>query len=840
MSAAVPFTSQLCIMDVEVYPNFAMIGLRLQVPDQENRVLVFSSEPGLGEPFAVFRAWFGEHGRNYMWVGFNCLGYDNHIVARILEGDEDPSRLKALSDELINDTGWKRNERASAGGEVCVDPFAMNGGAKARIGSLKEIACKLDAPSLRTLPYAPDRVLTRDEMQAVADYNAVDLEVTARVAACQAATINARIALAREYQSRKVINVHDAKLAELVLAQRLFGSNPPKYPKIQSWHLPGRQVTEAFSFRSPALQEMVARIPEMMRFEVTVTQTDDGPAKQIAQVEIVDSVKVGDVTYSLGYGGLHSNDEPGLFVAGARWTYLDMDVDSFYPALMINHRLVPAHLPDAFLTEFDTLRQRRLAAKAAGHTDLANGLKIAINSIFGKSKSPYSWLCDPTVSVRTTLLGQLSLLWLIDALANVDGAQVISANTDGLTLKVRLPLVDWVKGEMNRAAAEIDLSLSWQQYRMIARRDVNNYIAVTAAGKVKAKGSYGYDQNDLGRKATNRIVVSAVQAFFINDVPLADTIRGCTDVRAFLNYFKATKGYTIVDEAGRDYGGIARWYIGTGGVRLLKRKLADDKLTQLVEAGAVVVPDLPETFPADVNVAHYVAMAEALVAAITEPEIRQSHTIPLAELGHAQRDQFEANKAAAACPERCAALDLEPYHTDWANAVRGNPHDTMKYLLSRIWFAGQGRLTHGDLVWVADQLDEASAEVRKKEWHRLADWIVRHISPFPLPQTTAEHVARAMSWAAETIKPNKRRRVLEHVDVLRSDFVKGDALARYEKGRDVYRLACSICAICVKHAAGLSGPAICSIIAQIDAFLTDEMPAGEVVAAPPFELVLTP
>ena len=45
MSAAVPFTSRLCIMDVEVYPNFAMIGLRLQEPEQKNRVLVFSSEP---------------------------------------------------------------------------------------------------------------------------------------------------------------------------------------------------------------------------------------------------------------------------------------------------------------------------------------------------------------------------------------------------------------------------------------------------------------------------------------------------------------------------------------------------------------------------------------------------------------------------------------------------------------------------------------------------------------------------------------------------------------------------------------------------------------------------
>src|SRR5712671_6015608 len=122
---------------------------------------------------------------------------------------------------------------------------------------------------------------------------------------------------------------------------------------------------------------------------------------------------------------------------------------------MINRRLVPAHLPEAFLTEFDALRQRRLAAKAAGQTDLANGLKIAINSIFGKTKSPYSWLCDPTVTVRTTLLGQLTLLWIIDALADAEGVEVISANTDGVTLKVRRDKVDSIKSQMNQAAASI-------------------------------------------------------------------------------------------------------------------------------------------------------------------------------------------------------------------------------------------------------------------------------------------------------------------------------------------------------------------------------------------------
>ena len=32
------------------------------------------------------------------------------------------------------------------------------------------------------------------------------------------------------------------------------------------------------------------------------------------------------------------------------------------------------------------LRQKRLAAKAAGDVDLANGLKVAINSVFGNTE----------------------------------------------------------------------------------------------------------------------------------------------------------------------------------------------------------------------------------------------------------------------------------------------------------------------------------------------------------------------------------------------------------------------------------------------------------------------
>ncbi len=584
---------------------------------------MFSSEPGLGEAFEAFRRWYAEHGSAYRWVGFNSLGYDNHIVARILEGVDDPAELYTLSGALVNNNTWWRSTRDTAGGELSIDPFAMNGGAKARVGSLKECACKLDAPSLRTLPYAPDRVLTHDEMCAVAEYNKVDLEVTALVAVCQADKIAARIALTKEYCARTTLNVHDPKLAEVVLAQRLFGTGRPTYPKVQSWLLLKRQFAEKFEYNTTAIRELVDRLPETMRFEVAVEQKVDGPVKQIVLGEIADTVKVGDVTYNLGWGGLHSTDEPGLFVADERWALLDLDFDSFYPALLINHRLIPEHLPDAFLDEFDALRRKRLQAKSNGKTDLANGLKIAINSIFGKTKSPYSWLCDPTVTVRTTLLGQLTLLWIIDALANAEGVKVISANTDGITLKVRRDLVDWIKSQMNQAAASIDMTLSWSEYRLIARRDVNNYIAVPAVGgKAKCKGSYGHDRSDLGKKAVNRIVVDAVQAFFVAGTPVAETIHACSNIREFIDYFKATKGYTIVDDTGHDHGTIARWYIGTGGVKLLKKKHVDDKLTQLVAGGVVVVSDLPVTFPDDVNFDHYITAAETLVKAITEPETK--------------------------------------------------------------------------------------------------------------------------------------------------------------------------------------------------------------------------
>ena len=633
----------------------------------------------------------------------------------------------------ITNPEW--HQQKSMNGEICVDFLAMNGGARKNVGSLKEAACKLDAQSLRTLPYAPNHVLTHDEMLEVETYNRTDLTVTAMVANAQMEKMRARLALAEEFGLPEIASAHDAKIAEMIMARQLFGGDRPARPKTRKWLLSTSDITDHFVFRNQSLRDLLGRIPQEIEFELKETLAADGSIERpITRGEFGDQVRVNDVTFTVGLGGYHSQDGPGVFVADDKFAYLDVDMESCYPAIILNNRIVPEHLPaDEFLDIYTKLRERRLEAKSAGQTDLSNGLKVAINSIFGKSGSAYSWLCDPTVVVRTTLLGQLTALWLIDELSFIPGVEVISGNTDGMTLKVRREQADEVKGRLNAATATIGMTLSWEEYRLIARKDINNYIAVPANGDpVKRKGAYGHNWEDLGKKAVNRIVKDAAVNYFVNNVPVADTIRGCSNIREFVDYFQAQKKYTIVDGAGHDHGRVARWYIGTSGAKLNKKKLEDGKLTQLVDAGAVVIPDLPGTFPSDVNFEHYIAMADKLVKAITEPDIKYDTTIPIAELSREERANLTIKQdTTEADPERCAALDLEKYHADWANVVAGNHHDTMKRLLCRLWISQQGKLTYGDLVWVAELLDAAEGYLPAKEKRGLAKWIVNHVSPVP-------------------------------------------------------------------------------------------------------------
>ena len=125
----------------------------------------------------------------------------------------------------------------------------------------------------------------------------------------------------------------------------------------------------------------------------------------------------------------HNNEE---------YEIIDWDVASYYPAIIINNAKYPAHLGKEFLFGYKQMFEKRLELKATGAKDgktkgIIGALKLAVNSVYGKSSDMLSWIYDRQLTMFTTITGELSLMMLIEQY-ELNGIHVISANTDGVTI----------------------------------------------------------------------------------------------------------------------------------------------------------------------------------------------------------------------------------------------------------------------------------------------------------------------------------------------------------------------------------------------------------------------
>ena len=140
-------------------------------------------------------------------------------------------------------------------------------------------------------------------------------------------------------------------------------------------------------------------------------------------------------------GGLHSVDRPDILVSTDRFLYRDADVSSYYPNLVINEHVCPAHLAFAafhaiakFITaERMTNKNKAKEAKNAHNKELAtfygtgaDAYKIVANSgLFGKLGFD-GWMFDLKAMYQTTINGQLYLMMMIEEM-ELNGIPVVSA-----------------------------------------------------------------------------------------------------------------------------------------------------------------------------------------------------------------------------------------------------------------------------------------------------------------------------------------------------------------------------------------------------------------------------
>jgi DNA polymerase elongation subunit (family B) len=628
-------------LDLEVYPNYFLAKFM----NDEGRFREFEMYEGQGLDVAKLRALLN----SYTVVTFNGNNYDWPILSLALNG-ADNEQLKEASDAIIvNDMkpwNFYKHFRCQA---LSYDHIDIKEVAPGVMVSLKLYAGRLHAPKMQDLPYDPDSLLTREQMQAVNLYCGNDLHVTKQLYDAIKGRVTLRETMSAEYRT-DLRSKSDAQVAEAVIKTELFRLTSKKLAK-------------------PSVKEkqFFYKVPEYMKFEsdqlnnvFEMVKRSPFTAKTNGQIEMTEElantlIHINGSTYKLGIGGLHSQESEVSHLADDEYMIVDRDVTSYYPSIILNQGLYPETLGPHLLEVFKVLVDRRVAAKrknrelkklgVKGHVhrssiEKANGLvhfnslakeeiadgasykeylvrvtleqdiefdrsvtvmdslRITINGAFGKLGSVYSALYAPDLMIQVTVTGQLTLLMLIERF-EMAGIKVISANTDGIVTRYPHSRHEEVAAIVKQFEQETMFEFEDTHYSGLYSRDVNNYIAIKPDGEVKTKGTF--KAGDLQKNTQNDICNEALIAYLKNGTPIEETIRACKDIRKFVTV-RTVKGGGV--HAGNYLGKVVRWFYGTDSLGTINYVKSGNKVPRT--DGCIPLMDLPIDFPNNVDYNFYI------------------------------------------------------------------------------------------------------------------------------------------------------------------------------------------------------------------------------------------
>lgn len=479
--------------------------------------------------------------RKHTVVTFNGNGYDMNMLMYALTGVSNKD-LKKASDHIIqgNLRSWQFCDQYGVEIHPSVDHIDLMEVIPGQ-ASLKIYGGRVHSRRMQDLPYHHDDHIFIDVEPGFPLSSSVRREVTYLYCGNDHETtqdlwwavlekIKIREVMSEQY-GLDLRSKSDAQIAEAVIKveiERRTGKRVWK-PDDSTKNMAFRYETPDFiSFTTPAMQKVLRTVQN------TLFVVRDG---KIPMPESLDNLRItlGDSTYQMGIGGLHSTETTQSFVADDEFDIEEDDVTSYYPSIIIECGLFPKHLGQAFLDVYGPIYvERQVATGTKKET-----FKIILNGSFGKFNSMYSVLYAPELLIQTTITGQLCLLMLIEALEE-EGVGVISANTDAVV--TRTP--KYLRKVKDRVLAEWQTKTGFKMgntpYRAIYSRDVNNYIGITTDGKAKRKGAYA--KPGLAKNPTVNIVNEAVVKFLMDGTSVEETIEWCQDVREFVSIKKVDGG----------------------------------------------------------------------------------------------------------------------------------------------------------------------------------------------------------------------------------------------------------------------------------------------------------
>lgn len=518
--------------DVECYENFFGILFKSNV---NNKYVWFEQSPVslINNQKLAWILW------RFCIIGFNSRCYDLPIIFLSLKGAS-CSELKQATNFIIQgqQTVYQFEKRYKLKVPTELNHIDLIELAPLK-GSLKLYGGRLHFPTIQDLPFPEDVELSQSDAHIVKIYCGNDVDITQALFIKLAPEIQLRVDMSQKY-GVDLRSKSDAQIAEAVLKSELekITGNRVTRPTFQPNKTIRYNAPDFIEFKYQNLKNAF-EIVKNLEFILNESGSPIEP-EELKKL----TVTIGQTTYNLGMGGLHSMESEVSYVADENTLLTDNDVASYYPNIILNQSLYPEHLGSQFLDVYRTIVETRIDAKGKAKTSdteeernhfktIADSLKITINGSFGKFGNKYSVLYSPQLLLQVTITGQLCLLMLIEMLDSI-GINVVSGNTDGIVSIYQKERHEEVRNVIKLWEQKTNFVTEETRYKAVYSRDVNSYIAIKENDEVKTKGAFSGTKINLSKNPVNAVCLDAVIEYLKNKTSIEKTIRECSDIRRFV------------------------------------------------------------------------------------------------------------------------------------------------------------------------------------------------------------------------------------------------------------------------------------------------------------------
>lgn len=606
------------VYDIEVFQNIFHCSAINTETKEVHKFEISSRKNQLSELISFFKqvnspvSWNDNYTTNCsidsdkIFCGYNNLHYDNPVINYIIEYEhvltEKPvlvitNSIFNLSREITNSgeniEKWKRWKY-----QVWFDSFdilTMLYSNKLRVG-LKEIQVTMQYKNVQEFVCDWSKPLPIEDFDSMIDYNINDIESTSALLDRCKKDIDLRLAIEDEY-GVKVLSKDGVNIGMKILTHKYLEKTGLTWWDIKDLrspqaYIPLKDVILPFiKYDSPILKSVL----DEMKTQVV------SPGRKGYEKNFV----FGGLRYTVGVGGIHSKNDPEIIIPAEDEMLIDIDVASLYPSMLIEYGFYPKHLGPEFLEVYSQIRSERIEAKHNGDKIKDSTLKLALNGLSGNLQNEHNFCYSTFAAMQIRINGQLLLLMLAEKLVEL-GCRIVQANTDGLFVLLKKSVYDKVNIVCREWEQLTKLTLEEDRFEAMYQYAINDYIAVKEgyadirdrflAGEqivqkkktgelyksteqiqddyIKQKGMF-ITKVQLGKGLTPKIIPEAVIKYFVDGIPVEDTIKGCKDIKKFLMAEKTGKQWNV-EYMKEDIQRTNRFYASTNGGYLWKWKQVDN------------------------------------------------------------------------------------------------------------------------------------------------------------------------------------------------------------------------------------------------------------------------